>query len=104
MRIGLPMMIVGCLGYIGLTFFTFLSDDIDDIRIVTAMSFVCIISFMFGTIIEANTYHMKDQLINTAKERKVINKNQTEWKYSERIGLLVMIAAIIGIIIIVTLL
>lgn len=50
--IGLILMIIGVLVYIGTFVFALMSNDFDELRLATILSFMGVVTFMLGSIIE----------------------------------------------------
>ena len=52
MTLGFVLMVFGMLGYIGSILFSLMTQDIYDLRLATLISFISVMSFMLGSILE----------------------------------------------------
>lgn len=72
MALGFVLMVFGMLGYTGSVLFTLMIDprDIDDLRLATLMSFLSVMSFMMGSILEVKDLTYSREQYKHAKVRK----------------------------------
>ncbi len=94
MTLGFVLMVFGMLGYIGGVLFSLMTQDIDELRLATILSFLSVISFMLGSILEVKELsNLKEQ----DKPEKVKKVYLTDLRCEAIIFMIVIIA--IGVVI-----